>query len=262
MNLDRFVIRLIKFILWFRYRISINGLDEIKESDEPILFIANHPSLSDPLIVIKTLWPRFKPRALVRDLQIQRPIIGHFVQSFNPISVPDMRKINRKKARWAQESVTLASEAIKNGDNVLLWPAGKLSRDGYDYFLNKSTTYKIFNAHPHTRLVALRSQGLWGSRTGWYGGPDTPIWKVALLGVIFIPLNLFFVMPKRRIVYDVKEIHNLKGLDKTKFNIKLQTYLNQLPQIPQITPLMCWHKVTFKSAGKPQSIDEILEKEN
>ncbi len=260
MPLDRFVIQLIKFILWFRYRISINGLEEIQQNDKPILFVANHPSLSDPLIVIKTLWPQFKPRALVRDLQIKRPIIGRFVQSFNPISVPDMRKLNRKKALWAKESVRLASEAIKNGDNILLWPTGKLSRDGYDYFLNNSATHTIFNTLPHVRIVALRSQGLWGSRTGWYGGPDTPIWKIALLGFIFVPLNLFFFMPKRRILYEVTELKNLEGLDKIEFNIKLQNYFNEKAQIPQITPLMWWHKVTFRPAVQPKPIEEILEK--
>lgn len=253
MALDRFVIKVIRSILWFRYRITVQGLKDIKQTDAPILFIANHPSLSDPLIVIKILWPLFKPRALVRDLQIKRPIVGYFVQSFNPISVPDMRKISRKKASDAKESVSLASKALENGDNILLWPAGKLSRDGYDYFLNKSTTYNLFKAHPHTRIVALRSEGLWGSRTGWYGGPDIPIWKLALLGFIFIPLNFFFFMPKRRIIYNIQEIKDLDGLDKTAFNLKLQDYFNAQPQMVQITPLMWWHKVTFKAAATPKS---------
>lgn len=255
MILDRFVIRLIKFILWFRYRVSTRGLEDIQQGEAPIIFIANHPSLSDPLIVIKILWPLFKPRALVRDLQIKRPVVGRFVQSFNPISVPDMRKLSRENAFYAKESVRLASEALKNGDNILLWPAGKLSRDGYDYFLNKSTTYNLFKSRPHTRIVALRSQGLWGSRTGWYGGPDIPIWKLALLGVIFIPLNFFFFMPKRRIIYDIQEIKDLENLDKTAFNLKLQDYFNSEPQMVQLTPLMWWHKVKFKAASLPKSQD-------
>ncbi len=254
MTIDRLTIQFIRLILWFRYRISVKGLEKIQNDERPILFIANHPSLSDPLIVVKILWPLFKPRALVRDLQIHRPIIGCFVQSFNPISVPDMRKLSRQTADIAKQSVILAGDAIKKEENVLIWPAGKLSRDGYDYFLNKSATHKIFTAHPQTRIVALRSQGLWGSRTGWYGGPDIPIWKLAVLGLIFIPLNLFFFMPKRHIVYDVEELEGLQGLDKTAFNTKLQNYLNKKPQIPQITPLMWWNKVTFKAAAQPKEM--------
>ncbi len=257
MAIDRLTILLIKAILWFRYRIAVKGLEKIQNDSRPILFVANHPSLSDPLIVIKILWPLFKPRALVRNLQIDRPFIGRFVQSFNPISVPDMRQLNRKNAEIAKQSVTLAAEAIKNEENVLIWPAGKLSRDGYDYLSNKSSTHSVFNAHPQTRLVALRSQGLWGSRTSWYGGPDIPIWKLALLGLIFIPLNFFFFMPKRRIIYNIEELEGLQNLDKSNFNAKLQTYFNQEPQMPQITPLMWWQKVKILPATQPRPTEEI-----
>lgn len=258
--MDRFVIIIISIILWFRYRITVGGLDKIQQDERPIFFVANHPSLSDPLIVIRLLWNKFQPRAVVRDFQVNRPVIGACIRTFNPISMPDMRQDAKKKAAWARQSIELTAEALQNGDNVLIWPAGKLSRDGYDYFISRSAAHKIYNANPNARVVALRSEGIWGSRSGWYNGPDMPIWKIGLLGLIFIPLNLFFFMPKRRIQYEVKEIENLKGLNRTEFNIKLQDFFNAQPQPPQITPLMWWSKVRFYPAAEPQSTEELLKK--
>ncbi|MFV0430968.1 MAG: lysophospholipid acyltransferase family protein [Alphaproteobacteria bacterium] len=259
--MDKFVIRLIKIILWFRYRISVSGLDEIKQDSRPILFVANHPSLSDPLIVIQLLWHKFHPKALVRDLQINRPIIGACIRSFEPISMPDMRKDAKKKASWARQSIELTKEALGDGHNILIWPAGKLSRDGYDYFIQRSSTHQVFKSRSDCRIVALRSTGIWGSRSSWYNGPDTPIWKIGLMGLIFIPLNLFFFMPKRHIHYEVQELKELEGLERTAFNTRLQNYFNAKPQPAQITPLMWWHKVRFSPAKTPKTAEELLQKE-
>lgn len=56
------IINLFVFLLLrLRYRISFTGLEAIKDDGRPILFLPNHQALSDPVIVLSSLYNRFAP---------------------------------------------------------------------------------------------------------------------------------------------------------------------------------------------------------
>ena len=51
--LNRFLRLLIRCLLWLRYRIRVRGLNRIAPPDgRGVLFLANHPALIDPIMVM------------------------------------------------------------------------------------------------------------------------------------------------------------------------------------------------------------------
>ncbi len=249
------------FAVWFnkaivrlRYKVDYKGLDEINQKDDgrPILFVSNHPSLSDPMALMSILWGKFKPRSLVRDLQVERPFIGMIVRDFEPIAVPDTRNGIKDKANLLKQAVNISVEEIKKGRDILIWPAGRLSRDGYDYFEERSGLYTIVSARSDVRVVAIRSQGIWGSRVSWWKGPDMPLWKVFILGVISLIINGVFFIPKRKVTYDFVELTGLEGLPRKEINKKIQMHLNAIKQPAYEVPLFWWQKTKITPAAAPK----------
>jgi hypothetical protein len=56
--LNRFLRLFIRCLLWLRYRIRVTGLDRVAPPDgRGVLFLANHPALIDPIMVMTVLWP-------------------------------------------------------------------------------------------------------------------------------------------------------------------------------------------------------------
>lgn len=251
---------IIKTLSWLHYKIDVKGLDAIKDHDgRPILFVSTHPCMADPMVLTSVLIKRFKPRPLVRDLQIIRPILGRIVRDFEPITMPNIQnqftngKMSKEdRAYILQESVKLAIAEIKKGRDIIIWPAGRLSRDGYDYFEERSGMYRMIKERPDVRVVAIRSQGLWGSRMSWWKGPDMPLWKVFFIGFFCLIINGFFFMPKRKVTYDFTELTGFEGLSRKEVNQKVQTFFNSLEQPAYEVPLFWWQKTKVYPAAEPK----------
>ena len=60
------MVRLIRFVLWMlarlilplRYRVTVDGLEQLRGLTGPVLLLPNHPALVDPILVLTTFWPR------------------------------------------------------------------------------------------------------------------------------------------------------------------------------------------------------------
>ncbi len=246
----------IKLLVWLRYKMSVEGLEQITQManhKKPIIFVSTHPSLMDPVLLISILWERFRPAVVARDTQIKRPVIGNFLRNFNPISVPDMRSEKKQRYQSAVKAVELTIERIKEGGNILLWPTGKLSRDGYDYLEERSALYAVIQRCPEAHVVAVRSQGLWGGYLSWYNGPDMPVWKAFCWGLLALLVNGFIFTPRRKVHYELKELTGFEGLSKQEVNQKVETYFNGVAQDVQLVPLFWWQKTVVLPAAQPRS---------
>jgi len=83
----------VQVLISLRYRVRIVGLNEIaRRGTRGILFLANHPALIDPVIVMAWLQQRFAPRALADKDQIDRPLVGWLARRIGVRPIPDMTK--------------------------------------------------------------------------------------------------------------------------------------------------------------------------
>ena len=102
-------------------KLEVNGLDNIPD-DQAVLFVGNHISFFD-IIVTYPLMKR--PTGYIAKKEIRKvPFLSWWMYFVNWIF------LDRKNPRQGLKSVLEASEKIKNGTSIFLFPEGTRSKDG------------------------------------------------------------------------------------------------------------------------------------
>lgn len=102
-------------------KLEVNGLDNIPDG-QAVLFVGNHISFFD-IIVTYPLMKR--PTGYIAKKEIKKvPFLSWWMYFVNCIF------LDRKDPRQGLKSVLEASEKIKNGTSIFLFPEGTRSKDG------------------------------------------------------------------------------------------------------------------------------------
>ena len=102
-------------------KLEVNGLDNIPD-DQAVLFVGNHISFFD-IIVTYPLMKR--PTGYIAKKEIRKvPFLSWWMYFVNCIF------LDRKNPRQGLKSVLEASEKIKNGTSIFLFPEGTRSKNG------------------------------------------------------------------------------------------------------------------------------------
>lgn len=170
-------------------KISIEGGEYLKD-DQPYVFISNHQSLMD-IIVLFTITPNNLRMVLKKEL-LYVPVFGWCLWWLGFIA------IDRGKRRKALKSIDKGAEKVKRGVSVLLFPEGTRSHDG---------EIKSFQAGSF--IMAIKSQ--------------VPVIPITISGTINVvhkksPLNFSYNREVKVIVsppidttgYDLKDRDELK----------------------------------------------------
>lgn len=187
-------------LLSLRYRVRVEGLDAVHARDDgrPILFLPNHPALIDPALAYLALSDYF-PRPLGDVHQISRPVIRTITGLLGAIPLPDLRRDGRMAERGVREAIARVANALRAGDNILLYPAGGLTRTGRERLGGNRGAHTIRAAVPEARIVLVRTTGLWGSSFGWASGKAPDSLRGLLKGAFLLLLNGVFLMPRREV---------------------------------------------------------------
>ncbi len=200
-----FVIRwIVKFALWFRYRIKVKGLDKITPENlgKPggVLFLPNHPAMAvDPLSVVQAIWAKYPVRPLIVEYMYYAPGIYPVMNYINAIPVPnnEVSSNSIKKIR-SDKALEEAAKGLKKGDNFLLYPSGRLKDTGYEFLGGASGAHRIISQNPECNIVLVRTIGLWGSSfSKAYTGKSPPIFPTLWEGMKHTFKNLLFFNPRR-----------------------------------------------------------------
>ena len=104
-----------------RIKVSVKGISNIDPS-KSYVFMANHQSNFDIPVLLGCL--PFQFRWLAKAELFRVPVFGHGMRGCGYIS------IDRSNRRAAFESLRVASETIRDGTSVLIFPEGTRSLDG------------------------------------------------------------------------------------------------------------------------------------
>lgn len=245
-RLVRFVVYYVaKFVLGLRYRVKVEGLDELEPSPHGTLLIPNHPGLVDPPLVILTTWKKFQPRPTVSAHYSGSRLVGWFIGLANPIIVPKMEGSSANSRENAALSVQRAIEGLKKGETHLLYPAGRIWRNGYEKLGAARAFADILAAAPDVQVVMLRTHGLWGSR---FTFARTGVMPSLVNGLIFgfftILSNLIFFVPKRRVTMTFEKLDRSKlptPIVRETVNPMLEEWYNRPGrEIPTHVPYHVW----------------------
>ncbi|MBO4619359.1 MAG: AMP-binding protein [Victivallales bacterium] len=214
-----------------RYRVKLVGLDEIikKYGRKGLLFCPNHPALIDPLIMTTMLWGRFRPRALVIDKQIKEPPLKYIWKRIRLLPLPDIGATGMRGHDMLKEQIGRCVDALKAGDNLLFYPAGRIYRSSRESLRGNGGLAAILQEYPDAKLVLVRTTGLWGSDFGRAKGYQTPLGKTMLAHLKHIFYSGIFFMPRRHVTIEFfdKPADLPAPDDKRALNHYLEEFYNQ-----------------------------------
>src|SRR5207248_287077 len=96
----------------------------------PKLILPNHPGYIDPILLLATLWPALHPRPMVFVSDRPSLTFSLLLKLLNAIAVPDLARASARARARAEKALADTVAALQQGDNVLLYPAGRVYRTG------------------------------------------------------------------------------------------------------------------------------------
>ena len=110
---------------------------------------------------------------------------------------------NTWKIRQVEKSLKTVKTCLQKGDNFLIYPSGHLKTEGREIVGGNSYVHRILEMYPDTKIVLIRTTGLWGSlfsRVVTGRAPD--FWKVFVRGTKILLKNGIFFAPRRKVTVE------------------------------------------------------------
>jgi len=253
---------IIRFILSLRYKIELKGFDEIK-NDKGVLVLPNHPAEIDPVIISIVLWKKLQPSPIVLEDFYNMPVLNKFFKLIGALPMPDMETGRSQfKIRRINKTLGKVAEGLDEGKNFLLYPSGRLSRDGREIIGGASALHTLLQKAPQANMLIARTRGLWGSSFSYvFEGKRPDLVKRMLIGAGILLKNLIFFTPRRKVIIEFLEnpVEFPKTGSRTEQNHWLENWYNLPGSEPlQLVPYSRWTMKQPEIAGiKKQEIINI-----
>ncbi len=229
-----------RLLLTMRYRIRVRGLDQLKGLKGGALILPNHPAYTDPAIMLTLLWPHLHPRPLMWEGPRGSRLFALLIKLTNAIPVPDLSQASKRARERAEKALDATADAVRRGDNVLMWPAGRVYRSGKESLGPARAAADILRRVPEADVVLARTRGLWGSSFGYAFTGKTPSLGTRLLASLgWLLASLLFFMPRRKIEITLERIDRTRmpELTRVKLNPWLEAWYNAPgPEQPTYVP--------------------------
>lgn len=250
--IDFIVTTLTKWLLSLRYDIKINGLESISDSRKGVVFLPNHPALIEPVILYSYLRGEFAPKGFGDQDQVDRPLIRFFARRWGVRTIPSIAKYGPAAKKKTEKILDETVEGIRAGDNLLLWPAGRVYRSYLESLGANSAVEKIVEKCPDVRIVLVRTRGLWGSGFSWASGEEPKVLKVLGKGFLALLASGIFFAPHRKVTIEFYEPEDLpRDCDRNMFNRFLENYYNEDAVANTYVPYTIWEKGGIQVRPEP-----------
>lgn len=225
---------IVRSLLRLRYKVEVVGLrDALKgHSITGFLILPNHPGYTDPALVFSQIWPILHPRPLSWEGNWKSPAMVPFLGLVDAIPIPDLSRPSVDAREKMKSAITKIANALQEGQNQILWPAGRIQRDGRDRLGGNSGVETILREAPTTDLLLIRTEGLWGSRFGFgFNGKAPGFTKQGLIVLGWLIASLLFFLPKRKIKMHFRLVKPVeyKSLDRVGLNRLIEGFYNSQP---------------------------------
>jgi len=244
---------LTRLLLRLRYRIRVTGLDAVTaRGTRGILFLPNHPALVDPVILMTELHGRFQPRPLADQDQIDRPVVRSLVKLVRPISMPDPAVYGQRSQVEVERAIAGCIAALKQGENILMYPAGHIMRQRETDLAGNSAVETILREAPGIRVVLVRTTGLWGSALSRASGhaPNLGALVRRLVGAVLA--NGIFFGPRREVAIELAEPADLpRTADRATLNRALEAFYNREAPPAIYVPYTIWERGGARELPEP-----------
>ncbi|HAO73000.1 MAG TPA: hypothetical protein DCR06_10390, partial [Planctomycetaceae bacterium] len=228
----------VRMILRLRYRVRVDGLEQLRALEGPVLVLPNHPCYIDPPTVLSHLYRTVKVplRPLVYSGTYRVPFLLPLMKLVRAFEVPDLSAQSQSAVVQAQQLIDTVVEGIDQGNSFIIYPSGRLQRTNREKIGSNRLVHEVVSRCPSVTVVLVRTRGLWGSlwgcaRTGQ--PPDLTYNVFEALG--WLLAGLFFFLPRRNVHLHVEAIsrEDLPTDSREAFNRKLEEWFNaDAPELP------------------------------
>jgi len=236
----------LRLCVGLRYKVTTYGLEHIAAPDKesPILFLPNHPALVDPIIVYSQL-ADLRPRPLA-DADQMGGFLGDCAAGISrAVRIPSILTEGFKARHAMKAAIHAITDALRNGDCILLYPAGRIYRAQKESLGGNSGTAAILRSLPGVRVVLVRTTGLWGSAFSHGATGKAPrLIRELLRGIATVLANLVFFTPRREVTIEFLEPEDTpRDGDKHTLNPWLEAFYNEAERPVIAVPRFFWQEL-------------------
>ena len=252
--IDYLLLGFVRSLLWLRYRVKITGLETIAQRGRKgILFLPNHPALIDPIIVMSRLFRRFRARALADHDQIDRFFIRWLAKRARILPLVDMSKAGTVKG--TREAIDRCAAALQGGDNLILYPGGRVRHHRYEDLRGNSGVETILGVAPDVRVVLVRTRGLWGSAFGWASGKKPSVGGPLKKGIKAMLASGLFFAPRRHVTMEFVEPDDFPRAEgRAEINRYLERFYNEGAAPNTYVPYSIWERGGLEVRPEPAEV--------
>src|SRR5262249_32971057 len=207
--------RVLRFLVWvvarllmsLRYRIRVRGRRQLRGLKGGALILPNHPAYIEPVLVLTALEPELHARPMFFAGNFENALFTGLTKLLRALPVPDLNRPSAEARVRARQALEGAVEGLKRGDNILLWPAGRIQRAGFEALGSARAAADILEAVPNAQVIRVRTRGMWGSRFSYARTGKSPrIGRNLRASVGWLLANLFMLMPRRPVDITIERV--------------------------------------------------------
>ncbi|MCU4174817.1 AMP-binding protein [Carboxylicivirga sp. N1Y90] len=220
----------IRVLLSLRYKVEVKGGDELRKDNVKFL-LPNHQAIMDPVLLFAHLYKYTTAVPVVTATYYDMPVAKTMFSAWGTVRVSDLESGSRN-TNVLDQVVGSVKKGFELKKNIVLYPSGQIAGQGYEKIFNKQSAYKIVKDLPeNVEVIAVRINGLWGSRwsRAWAGkSPNFVTTLLKCMGIILV--NLIILSPRRKIKIEIENITTQAKKkstgDRTEFNQYLENVYN------------------------------------
>lgn len=243
-----------RLALALRYRITVRGLDRVAErGTRGILFLANHPALIDPVILLGLLHRRFRARPVGDREQADRPFVRWVARRTRAITIPDPATAGTAARAPVEAALEQSVAALEAGDNLLVYPSGHIYTSRSEDLRGNSGVHALLARAPDARVVLLTLHGLWGSRFSRAQTGEVPdLGRVLRHSARDLLAGGLLFLPRRRLTLDVEEPDDVpRSATREALNSYLEEHFNQGARPSTYVPYSLLERGGARSVADP-----------
>lgn len=257
--------RILQRLLSLRYKVSVTGLEQISKTSS-VLILPNHPAEVDPVIVATVLWDTLHPRPVVLESMYRLPFLHPVLKRIRAIPMADMEfDSGPYKRRRIEGSIAQIIQSLEYGDNILMYPSGRLSVSGPERIGGASGVHSILRGYPNTQIAIVKIRGLCGSifSKATTGGETPDVGQTCLRGLRILAQNLFLFTPRRPVSIEISfnPPQFPRDGDALTINKFLESHYNSPePEAPSLISHSCLYRsvpVLPERASNTEVLDDV-----
>ena len=227
--LNRLLWWVVRCCLRFRYRVSIQGAEQLIKLDGPTLVLPNHPAYIDPAILLAHLRLHQPLRPLVFAGTYRMPLLRPLMSLARAFEVPDLSAASRAAQSRTMEMIDSVVARLDRGECFFIYPSGRLQRGNREALGAARAAHDIVSRAPQCNVVLVRTRGVWGSKFSCARDSTVPdLSRAALASLGWACASLLFFLPKRpvHLALEVVSRDRLPLQSRDAFNAYLEQWYN------------------------------------